>query len=191
MKYAHQPYSVPATYKDFPLKKQGELDYACSLYCILSAAIRLKALPEDAGPATILAKPQIPQNLPKRLLTKGATEHEVRCLAASAGLQLQRQNDPNIDDLQNIHLDNHIWMALVWMSFVDPKGGSPAGGNRVIADIKGSEKHYVLILGSSPHYVTVADPHPRHQDVYRMAKTDFEQARMHQGYRWMARLKAR
>ena len=173
----------------FKIKKQGELDYACSLYCVLSAAMHLDALPKDCGTASVLTHPEVPRDLPQRLLTKGATETEVRCIAKGAGLLLRRQNKPTLDALKNIDLDSHVWLALVWMTFDDPAGGAPRGGDRVVATgTARDEQHYVLVLDVTQKKVVVADPHPYHQDVYEMTTAGFEKAWIRQGYRWAARL---
>lgn len=172
----------------FTIKKQGEMDYACSLYCVLSAAIHLDVLPKDCGTAKVLAHPEVPRDLPQRLLTKGATETEVRCIAQGAGLLLQRQNNPTLDVLKNIGFDSHVWVALVWMTFDEPAGSARRGGDRLTTGTERDEKHYVLVLDVTSTRVVVADPHPWHRDVYSMTTAGFERAWTRREYRWAARL---
>ena len=173
----------------FTIKKQGELDYACSLYCVLSAAIHLGAVPRNYGAANILAHRKVPRDLPRRLLTNGATESELRCLAVAAKLGMCRANLPTLDTLRDGALEHHhLWIVRVWMTFEAAEGGDQRGGDAVTTGTNLDEEHYVLVLDVTPDYVVVADPHPSHEDIYRMTIPGFERAWIRRGRRWAASL---
>lgn len=175
---------MPTPHNEFPIKKQGELDYACSLYCVLSAGIHLRVLPDDTGPGRVLNHSAVGRDLPKRLLGEGAREADVRRLAAAANLQLWRPNSPTIETLMCNDLSAGVWMALVWMRFDVPRRGRRHRGDTVTTGTALDDRHYVLVLEATRSRVVVADPHPWHEDVYAMTRRGFDRAWRRRGYRW-------
>jgi hypothetical protein len=131
---------VPEHFKNFPIRKQGERDYACGLYCVVSAATHLSALHDRGdGLAHVLAHvdANISATLSKSLLTSGVSDRDVRLLAAAANLDVWRPQKAKLKDLTwNGEKRKHVWMALVRMRFDDP--------NRVVASY--DDLHYVLVL---------------------------------------------
>jgi hypothetical protein len=158
-------------WRAFPIQRQGEHDYACGAYCVVSAAIHLGTVNDDAGGLGRVLK-----NLPQRdaqqmahgLLTWGTTDGSIRQVANASGLRVRRWNGVTLGDLRwhDEEPRSGIWMALVQMEFRDPRGVAPVYNGL----------HYVLVLEVTARYVILADPHPWHAAVYAMSLRDFATA---------------
>lgn len=164
--------SIPTRWSSFRVQRQGEQDYACALYCVVSAAIHIGTIKNDGGGvARTINAVGLERSgaFSRALFTSGVTEKAVRQLAGAAGLQLWRPNKkgegPGLDDLGS-RLDEPenetLWMVLLRVGFADPATGE------IIPCL-----HYVLVLDVTPKGVVVADPHPARKPLYVMPKKEF------------------
>jgi len=152
------------------MQRQGKQDYACALYCIVSAAIYLGAQQDDGGGgARTIANLGAGRAEPvsTALLTCGVGVNVVRELAVAAGLSLWRPNRraDRLDDFASRSDrpgDGTLWMALLMVSFEDPVTGDAS-----------QDLHYVLVLEVTTDGVVVADPHPWRKPIYVMSRDDF------------------
>jgi hypothetical protein len=153
-------------WKNFLIKKQGEQDYACGLYCIVSAATHLGTVVDDgSGVGSVLGNLSAP--ISKRVMTVGVGDHGVRKLADAAGLAVWRPLRPGVDDLawRDVGLEHgSLWMVLIRTKFDDPK--------RIVKSYE--DNHYVLVLDVARANVVVADPHPWKPAVHAVSKVAFE-----------------
>jgi predicted double-glycine peptidase len=153
--------TVLERFKSFTIRKQGEQDYACGLYCVVTAATYLGALDDDGNSvARVLA--QVDTNISNYLWTSGVSEKGVRKLAVAAKLGVWRPKKVTLENLAS-NEGEHIWMALVRMEFDDPK--------HVVE--RYDDLHYVLVLEVTDTHVVVADPHPWHEDISVMQVSTF------------------
>ena len=164
----------------FPLKKQGEGDDCCGLYCLLSAAASFRDSNKDITLKDVFDK--LPSSyrtrLAKQLLfSGGVVPPRLRALAEAMNLELRHLSQGSIDNIGRNYqswLDgNSIWMVLVLMRFTE----KAAAGHSVVprtVDENGADLHYVLVLEATDSYVVLADPHPWHKDIYSLRMQHFK-----------------
>ncbi|GAB4211268.1 MAG: hypothetical protein OHK0013_32810 [Sandaracinaceae bacterium] len=158
--------TVPSVLQALRVARQGDGDYACGLFALITAARKLRATSARAGATVLLAgldaatRARIEARLPK----VGHFEKDVRALAHAAGLAVYR---PNTHDVAQFREPGWLWMALVLVQFVPPSGGESY-----------VEKHYVLVLEHIPdeRVFVVADPHPWNPALYCVDEHEFEAA---------------
>ena len=158
--------TVPSALHLLRVAKQGDGDYACGLFALVTAARKLRTMPARAGGPVLLAgldaatRARIEARLPK----VGLFEKDVRALAQAAGLAVYR---PNTHDVAQFREPGWLWMVLVLVQFVPPSGGESY-----------VEKHYVLVLDHFPdeRVFVVADPHPWNPALYCVDEHEFEAA---------------
>jgi hypothetical protein len=158
--------AVPPALQQLRVAKQGDGDYACGLYALVTAARKLRTTTGRAGATTLLAglEPAARARIEARLPKVGLFEKDVRALAKAAGLAVYR---PNTHDLAQFREPGWLWMALVLVQFAPPSGGESY-----------VEKHYVLVVDhlSDESVFVVADPHPWNPATYCVDEREFEAA---------------
>jgi hypothetical protein len=158
--------TVPSVLQQLRVAKQGDGDYACGLFALVTAARKLRTTSARASANALLAsldgaaRVRVAARLPK----VGLFEKDVRALARAAGLAVYR---PNTHDLAQFREPGWLWMALVLVRFVPPTGAESY-----------VEKHYVLVLEHLPdeRVFVVADPHPWNPPLYCVDEREFEAA---------------
>lgn len=158
--------TVPPVLQRLRVAKQGDGDYACGLFALVTAARKLRTTSARASANALLAnldaatRARVEARLPK----VGLFEKDVRALAHAAGLAVYR---PNTHDVAQFREPGWLWMALVLVRFVPPTGAESY-----------VEKHYVLVLEHLPdeHMFVVADPHPWNPPLYCVDEREFEVA---------------
>ena len=158
--------AVPPALQQMRVAKQGDNDYACGLFALVTAARKLGTTSARAGVTTILgglegtARARIEARLPKI----GLFEKDLRALADAAGLAVYR---PNTHDAAQFREPGWLWMALVLVRFTSPNGEETY-----------VQKHYVLVVEHLPTAgaLVVADPHPWNPPVYCVGEHEFEVA---------------
>lgn len=158
-----------ARYADFPIKKQGELDSACGLYCVVTAAIRFGIIGDDAtGAAHALAylRDGAKEDYATKLLVGwGVRPGHLLPLVNRMRLKIDPQGAMRYEQLlEPYDSKRFLWVVMIKMAFEDPLRQT----NVAPAD------HYVLVLEASKKAVIVADPHPWHDDIYSMRREKFE-----------------
>lgn len=174
----------PRRFRDFPIKKQGELDSACGLYCIVSAAIWLRPdFQDDAGGAAGVVFGTPRRYATDLLVGEGLGPRRLARLAKRAGLQLRSSGTTTYEQLlEPFDVANSLWLVMLEQQFKDPRGQTKP--------VRISESHYVLILAANKEDVVVADPHPWHAPIRRMAKGEFMESWTRKAH-WAAQLVAR
>lgn len=158
--------TVPTALQQLRVAKQGDGDYACGLFALVTAARKLRTTSARAGAADLLAgldaadRVRVEARLPK----VGLFEKDVRALARAAGMAVYR---PNTHDVGQFREPGWLWMALVLVRFVPPTGAESY-----------VEKHYVLVLEHLPdeRVFVVADPHPWSPPLYCVDEQEFDAA---------------
>lgn len=104
--------TVPTALQQLRVAKQGDGDYACGLFALVTAARKLRTMSARAGAAVLLAgldaaaRVRVEARLPK----VGLFEKDVRALAHAAGLVVYR---PNTHEVVQFREPGWLWMALV------------------------------------------------------------------------------
>lgn len=176
----------------FRVKKQGDSDSACGLYCVLTAAQHVFRDDHAAHKDAVLRRIAGSTALSKAMFGSGVLPAHFRALAKAAGLVMWRPRNAGIATLADMTEDS-IWVVQLRMLF--QRGTAPASGDAVIPKAAGhGDRHYILVLGVSRRHVTIADPHPWHEDVFELTRTTFlrswRSARDPGGSLWAARLSA-
>lgn len=157
---------VPKSLRDVAVAKQGDGDYACGLFALMTAARQLGAPGRRQNATELLASlaPADRRRIEARIPRVGLFEKDLRALAAAAGLSIYR---PNTHDAAQFREPGWLWMALVMARFTHPSNGE--------SDV---EKHYVLVLGhlKEEAALVIADPHPWNPSVYSVDEKAFEAA---------------
>jgi hypothetical protein len=147
------------------VSKQGDDDYACGLFAVLTAAQHLGALDRRSGPAALLRKlpPAARARIEAQLPEVGLFEKDIRAVADAAGLAIYR---PNTHDALQFRQPHWLWLAFVLVTFRSP------------TDETSIDRHYVLVLDylSEHDAFVVADPHPWNPSVYCVQTAEFESA---------------
>jgi hypothetical protein len=148
--------TVPPALQQMRVAKQGDGDYACGLFALVTAARKLGTTSARAGAINLL------DGLDAAARTR--FEKDVRALASAAGLAVYR---PNTHDIAQFREPGWLWMALVLVRF------APPGDEDSYV-----EKHYVLVVDHLPAKgaFVVADPHPWNPPVYCVGEREFEAA---------------
>jgi len=147
--------------------RQGELDYACGLYCLAAAAAALGCVPQDDDQVQhIFSEKGLgiskARHIARLVLTKhGLDLDELKQIAPSIGLKLIV---PDNQCLSQFEGQDELWIALIRCGFESPIGPDPAQ----------EHNHYVLVLDVTYDQVIVADPHPWHERFYNIPKEEFE-----------------
>jgi hypothetical protein len=158
--------SVPPALQQMRVAKQGDGDYACGLFALVTAAWKLRTTAAQAGASTLLSglAPADRARVAARLPKIGLFEKDLRALANAAGLAMYR---PNTHDLAQFCEPGWLWMALVLVRFTSPNGEESC-----------VYKHYVLVVEHLPGdgAFVVADPHPWNPSMYCVDEREFEAA---------------
>lgn len=157
---------------DFPTKKQGELDSACGLYCLVSAGIWFGSVADDANGAwhalTHLRGDWGRASYAEHLLVrKGVELDRLAPLAKRLGLRVDAPGPATYDEiLERFDPKKLLWIVMLKMGFKNPR--------RTTRGTARFDDHYVLVIEANERSVVLADPHPWHRDVYPMDRREFE-----------------
>jgi hypothetical protein len=136
----------------FRIFKQGELDYACGLYCLLSAARHLGTFPHDDP------FPRWARAAGYGVMKDGFRADRLAVLAAGVGLRFGRA----VRTVASLTAER-IWLTAAKLPFFAPSG------------VAYREDHYVLIVGRTPSgRLVLADPHPWNRDRYTLSERAFD-----------------
>jgi hypothetical protein len=168
-------WKVPAHLADFTIRKQGEFDMACGLYCILSAAFHFKTRWSQKLKGESYALHQALSRLRgdwnrARYSTEllgglGLPTRRLDKLCAQVGVKLDAAPRSTYEQLvEPYDSERELWLALL-----------PAVPFPHSRSSKTEEwSHYVLVLEANEHGLIIADPHPWRGDIYPMARAEFE-----------------
>jgi hypothetical protein len=165
--------SVPKPWRDFTVRQQGELDFACGPYCLINAAVGLGVLDDDAGGlVTTLdnlrrADPEAFSEVASVALRVGTRETHLRRLGAAAGVNVKRVNTPTLDQMSHDPGHPAFHMALVRVDFSDPAKRAQYHGEPY------PWAHFVLVLDVKDDLVVVADPHPWRERLSAVPRSTF------------------